>query len=75
MGSRNSDERNAHFLTFPMASEPHEEHRDTESLAIRSKRNVTVLSSRTKAGFGGMVTVSAVLFAIQFITGIQAFPL
>jgi len=26
-------------------------------------------------GFGGIITVSAVLLAVQFITGIQAFPL
>jgi hypothetical protein len=34
-----------------------------------------VLSIRSKAGFGGMITVSAVLIAVQFITGVQAFPL
>jgi hypothetical protein len=39
------------------------------------KGAVTVLGSRAKTGFGGMITVSAVLLAIQFITGIQAFPL
>ena len=31
--------------------------------------------SRAKTGFGGMITVSAVLFVIQVITGVQAFPL
>jgi hypothetical protein len=36
---------------------------------------MTVLSNRAKAGFGGMITVSAVLLAVQFITGVQAFPL
>jgi hypothetical protein len=36
---------------------------------------VTVFISRAKAGFGGMITVGAVLLAIQVITGIQAFPL
>jgi hypothetical protein len=36
---------------------------------------VTVLISRAKTGFGGMITVGAVLLAIQFITGVQAFPL
>jgi hypothetical protein len=34
-----------------------------------------VLSIREKAGFGGIITVSAVLLAVQFITGVQAFPL
>lgn len=36
---------------------------------------MTVFISRAKAGFGGMVTVGAVLLAIQIITGAQAFPL
>jgi hypothetical protein len=36
---------------------------------------VAVFSSRARTGFGGMITVSAVLLAMQFITGIQAFPL
>jgi hypothetical protein len=36
---------------------------------------VTVFSSRAKTGFGGMITVGAVLLAIQFITGVRAFPL
>jgi len=39
------------------------------------KGNVAVFSSRAKTGFGGIITVSAVLLAIQFITGVQAFPL
>jgi hypothetical protein len=34
-----------------------------------------VLSSRAKTGFGGMITVTAVLLAMQLITGIRAFPL
>jgi hypothetical protein len=34
-----------------------------------------VVSSRAMTGFGGIITVSAVLLAVQFITGIQAFPL
>jgi hypothetical protein len=36
---------------------------------------VAVFNSRARAGFGGMITVSAVLLAVQIITGIQAFPL
>jgi hypothetical protein len=35
----------------------------------------TVVSTRAMTGFGGIITVSAVLLAVQFITGIQAFPL
>jgi hypothetical protein len=40
-----------------------------------SLRGTTVLGIRAKAGFGGILTVSTVLLAIQFITGVQAFPL
>jgi len=39
------------------------------------KGTVAVFSSRAKTGFGGIITVSAVLLAIQFITGVQAFLL
>jgi len=39
------------------------------------KGDVTVIGSRAKTGFGGMITVSVVLLAMQFITGVQAFPL
>ena len=42
---------------------------------MKSKGDVAVLGSRAKTGFGGMVTVSVVLLAMQFITGVQAFPL
>ena len=34
-----------------------------------------MFSIREKAGFGGMITVSVILFAMQVITGVQAFPL
>jgi hypothetical protein len=34
-----------------------------------------VLSSRAKTGFGGMITVAAVLLLVQLITGVRAFPL
>jgi hypothetical protein len=43
--------------------------------ARKSKGNVTVLSSRAKTGFGGMITITVVLLVMQFITGAQAFPL
>ena len=42
---------------------------------VKPKGNVAVLGSRARTGFGGMITVSAVLLAIQLITGVQAFPL
>jgi hypothetical protein len=34
-----------------------------------------VLGSRAKTGLSGMITVSAVLLAVQLITGVRAFPL
>jgi hypothetical protein len=34
-----------------------------------------MLSSRARTGFGGMITIGVVLLAMQFITGVQAFPL
>ncbi|HEV2593945.1 MAG TPA: hypothetical protein VGU01_01950 [Sphingomicrobium sp.] len=40
-----------------------------------SEGEMAVLSTRAKAGFGGMITISAVLLAVQFFTGVQAFPL
>jgi hypothetical protein len=36
---------------------------------------VAVFGTRARTGFGGMITVSAILLFIQFITGVQAFPL
>jgi hypothetical protein len=47
----------------------------THASTTKFKGAVTVLGSRAKTGFGGVITVSAVLLAIQFITGVQAFPL
>jgi hypothetical protein len=45
------------------------------TLQAEAKGERDVFISRAKAGFGGMVTVSAVLLAVQLISGIQAFPL
>jgi hypothetical protein len=33
------------------------------------------LDIRTKTGFGGIITVTAVLLAAQLISGLRAFPL
>ena len=33
-----------------------------------------MLSKRAKTGFGGMITVMAVLLIAQLITGMRAFP-
>ena len=66
---------NVHFQVFLVASEPLGEHMETHASGMKSKGYVTVISSRAKTGFGGMITVSVVLLAMQFITGVQAFPL
>jgi hypothetical protein len=42
---------------------------------MKFKGDVAVLSSRARTGFGGMITISIVLLAIQFISGVRAFPL
>jgi len=36
---------------------------------------MNVLSTRVKTGLGGMISVSVLLLAVQFISGVQAFPL
>jgi hypothetical protein len=63
------------FQVFLVASEPCEEHMTTHASSNEDKGDVAVLSSRAKTGFGGMITVSVVLLAVQIITGVQAFPL
>jgi hypothetical protein len=50
------------------------EHRATNTFITILKGDVAVFSSRAKTGFGGMITVSAVLLVIQFLTSVQAFP-
>jgi hypothetical protein len=47
----------------------------THAARANAKGYVIVLTSRARTGFGGMITVGAVLLAIQLITGVQAFPL
>jgi len=61
--------------TFPWLFEPFEQiSRPTQSSCC-SRGNVAVLSIRAVTGFGGIIAVGAVLLAVQFITGVQAFPL
>jgi hypothetical protein len=67
--------RSVDFPVFLVVSESQSEHIGTDSSTTRSKGTVTVLASRAKAGLGGMITISALLLTIQFITGVQAFPL
>jgi hypothetical protein len=42
---------------------------------MEPKGNGAVFGSRARTGFGGIISVSAVLIAMQIITGVQAFPL
>jgi hypothetical protein len=67
-------DENVHFPLFLVAAEPAQADKEPK-LRGATKRIMTMLGIRAKAGFGGMISVSAVLFAIQIITGIQAFPL
>jgi len=75
MGSMRGAGKNVDFQVFLVADEPRWADMATHASRRISKRNVAVLGSRAKTGFGGMITVSAVLLAIQLITGVQAFPL
>jgi hypothetical protein len=75
MGCNTRADRNVDFQVFLVAGEPIEEHMTTHASMTKFKGNVAVLSSRAKTGFSGMITVSVVLLAMQFITGVQAFPL
>jgi hypothetical protein len=34
-----------------------------------------MLSTRMTTGFGGLFAVTTILLAVQFVTGVQAFPL
>jgi hypothetical protein len=38
-------------------------------------KEATMLSTRMTTGFGGLFAVTAILFAVQLATGVQAFPL
>jgi hypothetical protein len=60
--------------TFPWRRKPLQNIR-RQSLHRENRGNGAVLNSRARTGFGGMITVAAVLLAAQLITGVQAFPL
>jgi len=66
--------KDEHFRDFPVAAELALEDR-ARLASSRKQGDGAVLSSRAKTGFGGMITVAAVLLAAQLITGVQAFPL
>jgi hypothetical protein len=63
------------FRDFPVAGKSASEHMAAYRINREIRGNGAVLSSRARTGFGGIVTVAAVLLAAQFITGVQAFPL
>jgi hypothetical protein len=63
------------FQLFLVADEPKWADMATHTSTTKFKGAVTVLGSRAKTGFGGMITISVVLLAVQLITGVQAFPL
>jgi len=71
----NGADESVHFQVFLVVRDAVEEHMATQASKTKSKGDVAVLSSRAVTGFGGMVAVSAILLAVQFISGVQAFPL
>jgi hypothetical protein len=58
------------FQTLPMAVEP----RVSQSALIKAG-TMMMLSTRMTTGFGGLFAVTAILLAVQLVTGVQAFPL
>jgi hypothetical protein len=64
----------AHFREFPVAAPGCvEANGGTGSLALERER--PVLSSRAMTGIGGVIVVTALLLAMQLISGVEAFPL
>jgi hypothetical protein len=74
MDRRSFATKDEHFRDFPVAAETASEHTPTIA-SSRKQGERAVLNSRARTGFGGMITVAAVLLAAQLITGVQAFPL
>jgi len=66
--------KDEHFRDFPVAPQPGSNHTALHRF-IAKQGNGAVLNSRARTGFGGMITVAAVLLVTQLITGVQAFPL
>lgn len=62
------------FQVFLVAAEPAREHMAPNFTQV-IKGDVAVIGSRARTGFGGMITVTAVLLVVQLISGVQAFPL
>jgi hypothetical protein len=58
-----------------VAPEPAWEDTSTNASTTNNREYGAVLSSRVKTGFGGMITVTAILMAVQLISGVKAFPL
>jgi hypothetical protein len=74
MHCRNIPAKDEHFRDFPVVADPASA--DKAAVAFIAKSGERgVLSSRARTGFGGMITVAAVLLVTQLITGVQAFPL
>jgi hypothetical protein len=74
MNYGNPATKDAHFRDFPVAAKSGWEQMAAYRF-IANRGNGAVLSSRARTGFGGIVTVAAVLLAVQLVTGIHAFPL
>jgi hypothetical protein len=75
MDYASSATKDEHFRVFPVAAKSGWEHMASYRFTSEIRGNGAMLSSRARTGFGGIITVAAVLLAAQFITGVQAFPL
>jgi hypothetical protein len=74
MRCRNISAKDEHFRDFPVAADSLSGDKAAYALS-RTQGDGAVLNSRARTGFGGMITVTAVLFVVQLVTGVQAFPL
>jgi hypothetical protein len=61
--------------TFPWRVEPSRRKGPPTLRAPEAKGATIMLTDRARAGFGGIFVVTAILFVIQLVTGVQAFPL
>ena len=62
-------------MDIPVAVEPPEVQIQAIASHHLSDRGTTVLSDRATTGFSGLIAVTTILLAVQFVTGVGAFPL
>ena len=75
MGWTGPARKNGDFQTLPVAAAKRKADTALNAKPPRTCERGNMFISRAKTGFGGIITVSAVLFVTQLIQGIQAFAL